>query len=59
MAVRAVGVEVQMDAAQQCAPLLDSLGAAATGVIERLDDWSARVIAAKAFPEDVGKRLAG
>jgi hypothetical protein len=38
---------------------LDSFGTAADGVIEQLDGWSALVMAAKAFPDDVGKRLAG
>lgn len=51
------GIEAVTD--QQCAPVLDSLGSAAAGVIERLNDWSTLVIAAKAFPDDVGKRLAG
>jgi hypothetical protein len=44
---------------QQCAPLVDSLGAAVADIVDRLDEWSALVINAKAFPADVGKRLAG
>jgi hypothetical protein len=51
------GIEAVTD--QQCAPVLDSLGSAAADVIERLNDWSTLAIAAKAFPEDIGKRLAG
>jgi hypothetical protein len=39
--------------------LVEALGADCDEVIAQLDEWSARCIAARAFPPDVFKRAAG
>ncbi|MCW2522414.1 MAG: hypothetical protein JWO63_749 [Frankiales bacterium] len=51
------GIEAVTD--RQCAPVLDALGPNVEEIIGRLDQWSALLIAAKAFPDDIAKRLAG
>ncbi|MET0461481.1 MAG: hypothetical protein ABW195_19700 [Ilumatobacteraceae bacterium] len=50
-------IEAVTDAMEQ--PIVDALGRDADVVIAQLDDWSARCIAAGAFPPDVFKRAAG
>jgi Helix-turn-helix family len=55
-AVRA-GIEARTDAMEQ--PVVDALGDALDGLVERLDAWSAACVAAGAFPPDPLKRAAG
>lgn len=50
-------LEAATDRAQQ--PLVDALGASLDELVARLDGWSARCIAAAAFPPDHLKRAAG
>ena len=50
-------IEAVTDAMEQ--PIVDALGDDADAVIAQLDAWSARCIAAGAFPPDVFKRAAG
>jgi len=50
-------IETATDALQ--APIVDALGDRLDDVVDRLDDWSGRCIAARAFPPDVFKRAAG
>lgn len=50
-------VEAATDLAEQS--LVDALGDDLDHVVERLDDWSARCVAAGAFPPDTLKRAAG
>jgi Helix-turn-helix family len=51
------GIEARTDAMEQ--PIVDALGPALDGLVERLDRWSAACIAAGAFPPDPLKRAAG
>ena len=50
-------VEAAADLAEQ--PVVEALGDDLPSVVERLDAWSARCVAAGAFPPDVLKRAAG
>ncbi|WP_420452812.1 SCO6745 family protein [Ilumatobacter sp.] len=51
------GIERATDAAQQV--LVDALGDDLEGLLDRLGDWSARCVDARAFPPDPFKRAAG
>ena len=50
-------IEAVTDAMEQ--PIVDALGDDVDAIIDQLDAWSARCIAAGAFPPDVFKRAAG
>lgn len=50
-------IEATTDRAEQ--PIVDALGDELDAVVERLDVWSARCVAAGAFPPDHRKRAAG
>ena len=50
-------IEAVTDAMEQS--IVDALGDDVDAIIEQLDAWSARCIAAGAFPPDVFKRAAG
>lgn len=50
-------IEVETDSAQQS--IVEAIGTDLEGVIERLSEWSAACVEAKAFPPDIYKRAAG
>ena len=51
------GLEATTDAQERS--IVEALGDGIDGVVARLDEWSARCVAAGAFPPDVFKRAAG
>jgi hypothetical protein len=51
------GLEATTDAQERS--IVEALGDGFDGVVARLDEWSARCVAAGAFPPDVFKRAAG
>jgi hypothetical protein len=51
------GLEATTDALERS--IVEALGDGFDGVVARLDEWSARCVAAGAFPPDVFKRAAG